>query len=331
MPESPYKAFIQEHLNYTLTETGFTELGEKAITDTYIGKVRDVYTRGEGNDKDIVLVTTDRQSAFDRILAAIPFKGQVLNQISAFWFEQTKDLAPNHVVSMPDPNVLIAKPTTVFPVEFVVRGYITGVTGTSIWKAYEKGDREFCGNILPDGLGKNQQLPEIIITPTTKSDEHDEAISPAKIIERGLMTQEDWDTCAGYALAIFKRGQEIAAKNGMILVDTKYEFGKTAEGEILLIDEVHTPDSSRYWLANTYEQRMQEGSEPDNIDKEFLRLWFVDHCDPYNDPELPAAPDELVVELSSRYISLYEAITGRTFEFPDTNTAIAQRIAANVK
>lgn len=301
------KQKIKNHLNTCLTETDFVGLGKK-----YRGKVRDTYDLGDR----LLLVTTDRQSAFDRILAAIPFKGQVLNQVSVWWFEQTKDIVPNHVLAVPHPNVMIAKKCTVFPVEFVVRGFLTGVTSTSAWVAYSQGERNFCGNVLPDGMVKNQAFAQPIITPTTKSDTHDEKISAAEIVRRGLMTQADWDTCARYSLALFERGQSIAQQHGLTLVDTKYEFGKLPDGTIILVDELHTPDSSRYWLAGTH----------DHIDKEFLRLWFVEHCDPYHDAELPPAPKELVIELAARYIQLYEMITGQAFVYPNADQPTLERI-----
>jgi phosphoribosylaminoimidazole-succinocarboxamide synthase len=314
-----YKDTISQNLNNCLTETNLPLSGKK------IGKVRDSYAL---EDK-MVLITTDRQSAFDRILASIPFKGQVLNQTSAWWFEQTKHIVDNHVIDVPDPNVTIGKKCEVFPVEFVVRGYITGTTDTSAWMNYKDGVREFCGNTLPEGLVKNQKFDTPIVTPTTKADDHDESISAKEIVSRGLMSQEDWDYVSGKALELFKFGQAQAAKNGLILVDTKYEFGKDADGKILLIDEIHTPDSSRYWIAESYEDRMAKGEEPENIDKEFLRLWFRDNCDPYNDAELPPAPDELVTELSRRYIMLYEVITGQKFEFPEGD--INERLSRNLE
>lgn len=313
---------IQHHLKNCLTSTDFSKLGAK-----YQGKVRDTYDMGD----KLLMVTTDRQSAFDRILAAVPFKGQVLNQVSQFWFEQTKDIVANHMIAVPDPNVMLVKKVQVFPIEFVVRGYLTGSTSTAVWTAYKRGDREFCGNSLPDNMVKNQPFPQPIITPTTKSDEHDESISAEQIVARGLMSQTDWDACAHIALQLFKRGQEIARQHGMILVDTKYEMGKDAAGNIMLVDEIHTPDSSRYWIAGTYEQRMKDGAEPENIDKEFLRLWFVDHCDPYKDKVLPEAPAELIVELSSRYIRLYESITGQEFVYPQDNIPVIERIQNNLQ
>ncbi|MEK7212988.1 MAG: phosphoribosylaminoimidazolesuccinocarboxamide synthase [Patescibacteria group bacterium] len=315
-----YTNIIKQNLKNCLTETNLGA-GKKRV-----GKVRDTY---ELADK-MILITTDRQSAFDRILASIPFKGQVLNQTSAWWFKQMEKIIPNHVISIPDPNVTVGKKCTVFPVEFVVRGYITGTTDTSAWVNYQKGVRNFCGNTLPEGLKKNQQFAKPIITPTTKSDEHDRSISPAEIVAEKLMSQTDWDYVSGKALEIFSLGQKLAVEHGLILVDTKYEFGKDAEGNILLIDEIHTPDSSRYWLANTYEEKINRGEEPDNIDKEFLRLWFKEHCDPYHDKELPPAPDDLVIELSSRYIKLFEMITGEKFAFPD-NTNINERLKNNLK
>ncbi len=315
-----YTLIIEKNLDNCLTETGLIQGTKK------IGKVRDRY---DLPDK-VILITTDRQSAFDRILAAIPFKGQVLNQTSAWWFDKTKHIVPNHVLAIPDPNVTVGKKCTVFPVEFVVRGYITGTTSTSAWVNYDKGMRDYCGNILPDGLKKNQQFNSPIVTPTTKSDEHDRLISPQEIVSEGLMTQSDWDFVSTKALELFTYGQKVAAEHGLILADTKYEFGKDENGQITLIDEIHTPDSSRYWIADSYEERLKNNLEPENIDKEFLRLWFTKNCDPYNDKELPPAPKELVVELSRRYIQLYEMITGEKFVFPDEES-INERIEKNLR
>jgi phosphoribosylaminoimidazole-succinocarboxamide synthase len=315
-----YQEIIKQNLNNCLTTTNFDQLGKK-----YEGKVRDTYDLGD----KLILITTDRQSAFDRILASIPFKGQALNQVSQFWFANTRKIIDNALIESPDPNVAVMKKCEVIPIEVVVRGYITGVTGTSAWMAYSKGQRDFCGNILPEGLKKNQKFDKPIITPTTKDEEHDEKISGVQAVKRGLVSQEDWDYISAKAIELFNYGTEIAAKNGLILVDTKYEFGKDVDGNILLIDEVHTPDSSRYWLADSYEERIKAGQEPENIDKEFLRLWFKDHCDPYNDPKLPPAPDELVIELSARYIKLYEMITGKKFEFPEEGSVL-ERIERNL-
>jgi len=316
-----YKDRIKVELNNTLTKTSLSS-GDKRT-----GKVRDQYAL----DNKIALITTDRQSAFDRVLASIPFKGQVLNLTSAWWFEQTKSIINNHVINVPDPNVTLAKKCNVFPIEFVVRGYITGSTSTALWTVYNNGDREYCGNVLPEGLVKNQKLDANMLTPTTKEEHHDRPIAPDEIVNEEWMTQENWDYCSQKALELFSFGQQKAAENGMILVDTKYEMGSDADGNIVLIDEIHTPDSSRYWIAESYDKRMAMGDEPQNIDKEFLRLWFVDNCDPYNDEILPDAPEELVMELSSRYIYLYETITGGLFPFPDAGKSIQDRITTNLK
>jgi phosphoribosylaminoimidazole-succinocarboxamide synthase len=316
-----YKSLIKNQIKNCLTETQLP-FGIKRS-----GKVRDSY---EIEDQ-IIFITTDRQSAFDRILASIPFKGQVLNQTSAWWFEQTTNIIANHLVEIPDPNATIAKKCQVFPVEFVVRGYITGSTSTALWTHYANGERNYCGNQLPEGLHKNQKLSAPIITPTTKDVVHDRSMSPAEIIAEGLMSAADWEYCSTKALELFRYGQDIAAQHGLILVDTKYEMGKDAEDNVLLIDEIHTPDSSRYWLKQSYLKRFAQGREPENIDKEFLRLWFKDHCDPYHDAVLPPAPEELIIELSRRYILLYEKIIGRKFEFPDPKQPIHDRIKFNLE
>src|SRR3989344_9283750 len=266
----------------------------------------------------MILITTDRQSAFDRVLAAIPFKGQVLNQTSAWWFEHTKDIIPNFVLDVPDPNVTIGKKCRVFPFEVIVRGYLTGSTDTSAWVNYQKGVRNFCGNKLPEGMMKNQKFNAPIVTPTTKFEKHDRNISKNDILAEHFAEPWACDFIFEKALALFAFGQAVAEKHGLILVDTKYEFGQDEKGNVILIDEIHTPDSSRYWLKDTYQERIARGLEPDNIDKEFLRLWFADHCDPYHDEVLPEAPGELVVELSSRYIKLYEMITGEKFKVEES-------------
>ncbi|PSC76321.1 Phosphoribosylaminoimidazole-succinocarboxam ide chloroplastic [Micractinium conductrix] len=292
----------------------------------YTGKVRDTYDLGD----KLVIVTTDRQSAFDRLLAAIPCKGQVLNQTSAWWMHHTQHIVGNALLSMPDPNACIMKKCEVFPVEFVCRGFMTGSTDTSLWTHYKAGEREYCGNTFPDGMRKNDRLAQNVITPTTKAVDHDVPISPADIVAQGLMSQADWDAVSAAALALFAFGQDQAARRGLLLVDTKYEFGKDTEGNILLIDEIHTPDSSRYWIADTYEQRHGEGGEPQNIDKEFLRLWFRANCDPYNDPVLPEAPAELRSELGRRYVLLYEKITGQAFQPASLAEEPAARMRRNV-
>ncbi|KAK8947407.1 hypothetical protein KSP39_PZI006766 [Platanthera zijinensis] len=290
------------------------------------GKVRDVY-EGKGY---MVLVTTDRQSAFDRVLASIPFKGQVLNETSMWWFKNTEHIVPNAVVCSPDKNVTIAKKCSVFQVEFVVRGFVTGSTDTSLWTVYNNGIRSYCGNILPDGMKKNQKLSANILTPTTKATDHDVPVSPDEIVKMGLMTKDEYLDVSRKALSLFAYGQQVSLSHGLLLVDTKYEFGKDKDGNIMLIDEVHTPDSSRYWIANSYEERFNSGLEPENMDKEFLRLWFKDHCNPYEDEVLPDAPEGLVCELAWRYISLYETITDSKFEIPVSKESIHDRISKNV-
>ncbi|CAL0317846.1 unnamed protein product [Lupinus luteus] len=329
---SPRKQQILEAIdtkslsNRCLSETNL-HLTVPGIGSKIPGKVRDIYDSGDY----LVLVTTDRQSAFDRILASIPFKGQVLNETSLWWFERTKHITSNAVVSAPDKNVTIAKKCTVFPVEFVARGFVTGSTDTSLWTVYNNGIRNYCGNVLVDGLVKNQKLPENILTPTTKAADHDVPITPDEIIERGLMTRADYEEASAKALSLFEYGQQqVASEHGLILVDTKYEFGKANDGSILLIDEVHTPDSSRYWIANSYLERFQNGLDPENVDKEFLRLWFKSHCDPYKDEVLPDAPEDLVRELAWRYIFLYETITKSKFEVLSTEEPIHDRISRNV-
>ena len=237
---------------------------------------------------------------------------------------------PNHLISTPDPNVSIVEKCTVFPVEFVVRGYITGTTDTSLWTVYNNGDREYCGNSLPEGLKKNDKLDKPMLTPTTKDKVHDRPVSREEIIDLGLMSAEDYDLAAKMSLDLFAFGQEAAKKNGLILVDTKYEIGTDSKGKIKFVDEIHTPDSSRFWISSSYKDRINSGQEPENIDKEFLRLWFAKNCDPYNDEVLPDAPEDLVAELSARYILLYELITGEKFIFPNLND-INKRITENIK
>lgn len=311
---------IKEHINDVLKETDFKNLGERKV-----GKVRDIYTLPD----KIILISTDRHSSFDRIITHIPFKGEVLNQISAFWFDQTKDIIQNHVLSVPDPNVLIAKKCKPLPIEAIIRGYITGVTSTSLWTHYKDGKRDFGNFVLPEGLKKNQKLDEPVFTPSTKFEEHDRTLSPDEIVAEGLLSHEMVEEVERVTKELFKRGQEIALKRGLILVDTKYEFGLDENGKLILIDEIHTPDSSRYWKANSYEERFSKGEEPEYFDKEFLRLWFKDHCDPYKDKVLPEAPIDLVAELSRRYIEIYEIITGKIFEH-NFNVPILERIKNNL-
>ncbi len=315
------KQTIEQNINRVLKETDFKNIGERKK-----GKVRDIYIQ----DDKLILVSTDRHSSFDRIIAHIPFKGQVLTQISRWWFEQTEDIIQNHVLDVPDPNVVVAKKCKVIPLEMVVRGYITGVTGTALWTNYQKGQRDFGGFTLPDSMKKNQKLEEPVLTPTTKSDEHDRPVTPKEIVDEKIVEPDLWEKLSKTAIALFKRGQEVAAKKGLILVDTKYEFGLDDGGNLTLIDEIHTPDSSRYWKLDTYQARFDEGKEPEYFDKEFLRLWFKENCDPYNDPVLPEAPAEMVTELASRYIQIYEQVTDEKFE-TDLETPITDRIAKNLE
>ena len=303
-----------------LEKTNFKNLGEK-----YVGKVRDVYNQ----DDKVILISTDRYSAFDRNLALIPRKGQVLTQVSKFWFENTKDIVQNHVIDFPDPNVVVGKKCAVLPVEMVVRGYITGVTGTALWILYQKGQRDFSDFVLPDGMKKNQKLDQPVLTPTTKFEAHDRPLTSKIILEEKIMVPEVWQKVSEITLKLFARGQELALERGLILVDTKYEFGLNEDGEVMLIDEIHTPDSSRYWQANSYKERIEQGLEPENFDKEFLRLWFKEHCDPYKDKILPPAPAEMVAELSRRYVQICEQITGVPF-VAETGD-IEKRIENNLK
>ncbi|HTX91434.1 MAG TPA: phosphoribosylaminoimidazolesuccinocarboxamide synthase [Anaerolineales bacterium] len=276
------------------------------------GKVRDWYDLPDGKR---LLVTTDRLSAFDRILARVPYKGQVLNQLTNWWFDQTADIVPNHKVSVPDPNAVVANLAEPFLVEVIVRGYITGVTSTALWYRYSLGERDIYGYRFPEGLKKNSRLPEPIITPTTKgvAGAHDERLTCAEVTEKGLLDKQTWDQVQAAALAIFERGQDLAAKAGLILVDTKYEFGRTPDRKVVLIDEVNTPDSSRFWKADTYAGRLAKGEEPENFDKEFVRIAYADKG--YRgDGEIPQMPADLWVAASQRYIAIYEMLTRCTFE-----------------
>ena len=308
-----------------LKETNFDFLGKKRG-----GKVRDIYEPSTGSGQgSLILISTDRHSSFDRLIAHVPHKGQVLNQVSAWWFEQTKDIVPNHVLAVPDPNVTVGKKCRMVPVEAVVRGYLTGVTDTAIWTRYSKGERNFGGVTLPEGMKKNQKLSRPIFDPTTKEEKHDRTLTPEEMIAEGFVTKELFEKVKQTALALFAKGQEIAAQRGLILVDTKYEFGTDEIGNLVLIDEIHTPDSSRYWQTEGYEEGLQKGGEPKSFDEEFLRLWFKENCDPYKDEVLPEAPKELVEELSRRYIQTYEQITGGKFQPADV--PIIPRIKRNLK
>lgn len=311
---------LRSALGRTLVRTDFPSLGT-----AYEGKVRDNYTRGDQR----IIIVSDRISAFDRVLGTIPFKGQVLNRMAAWWFEHTRDVVPNHMRAIPDPNVLVCEECKPLPVEMVMRAYLTGTTSTSIWTHYERGAREFCGHALPEGMKKHQRLQAPILTPATKAPkgEHDVSMSREGILAAGGISAADFDAAAGLAKALFERGQAIAQERGLILVDTKYEFGKTARGDIVVVDEIHTPDSSRYWLASTYEERLRGGGDPDPLDKDVVRRHFA--AQGYQgDGDPPPLPDDVRIAAAKKYIEAFERITGETFE-PNTEEPIA-RITKNL-
>jgi phosphoribosylaminoimidazole-succinocarboxamide synthase len=286
------------------------------LPNPYFGKVRDCY---DLPDNTRLLISSDRISAFDQILAVIPWKGQVLTQLARYWFDHTADIAPNHVIGYPDPNVVHCKRVSILPVEVVVRGYLAGSTSTSILTQYKTGMRQMYGHILPEGLRDNDALPAPIITPTSKAFDggHDEPLTAAEIVDTGLLTKAQWDEVSQKALALFARGQKMSEKQGLILVDTKYEFGTDTDGNILLADEIHTPDSSRYWIAEGYEDALTLGTRPASFDKDVIRSWVVARCDPYKD-KIPDIPLEMIEKTAIVYIRAYEAITGRPF-IPDAS------------
>lgn len=311
---------FREALSHPLDATDFPALGVK-----YEGKVRDNYTRAG----ERTIIVTDRISAFDRVLGTLPLKGQVLNWIAAWWFEKTTHIAPNHVLRVPDPNVMVAVECKPLPVEMIVRAYLTGTTSTSIWVHYKNGARSFCGHALPDGLKQNQKLPQVLLTPSTKAahGDHDVSASREEILSLTGMPAEDFDTAAQMALELFAFGQEVCAKQGLILVDTKYEFGKTSDGRIVLIDEIHTPDSSRFWYSNTYPERFAAGEQPESFDKEYVRRWLKERGFTGDGP-IPAIPDEIKIEAVKRYVEAVQTITGEAFE-PNLEAPIA-RIRRNL-
>lgn len=313
---------ILKALPKVLKTIDIPQLGEK-----HQGKVRDFYVLPDKR----VTITTDRQSAFDVILGYIPFKGAVLNQLAAFWFQKTKHIVPNHLISIPDPNILISKHCQMIPVEMVVRGYLSGVTKTSIWYSYEKGEREIYGIKFPDGMKKNQKLPTPIITPTTHpeagSSLHDERLTKKEIIDKKIISKNLYEQMEKVSLALFEYGSKICKKKGLILVDTKYEFG-IYDGKLILVDEIHTPDSSRFWIAATYEKNFKNNKEPENFDKEFLRLWYAQKGFLGNGKP-PKMSEKLIIDLARRYIAIYEKITGKKFDpfmYP-----IEKRIIDNLK
>lgn len=314
---------LAPHLHNVLADATIPEL-----PNHYRGKVRDNYDLPDGRR---IIVASDRLSAFDIILTCIPFKGQVLTQTARFWFEQTADIVANHVIEYPDPNVVVCKRLKILPVEVVVRDYLTGTTSTSIWSMYKAGRRSMYGVTLPDGMHEHQKLPETIITPTTKADigGHDEPLSPQEIIERGILPKDLWEQVSDVALKLFARGRETAARHGLILVDTKYEFGVDEAGNLMLADEIHTPDSSRYWMAGSYAERLKAGQRPESFDKDFVRTWVSQRCDPYKGP-IPTIPDELVLDTAAVYIHAYEMITGHSFAVPDAAEPVLERIRGNL-
>jgi len=297
---------LQETCERTLAETDFRELGTREV-----GKVRDSYI----SDERRFIVVTDRVSCFDVVVGTLPFKGQVLNQIAAFWFETTASIAPNHLIEVPDPNVSVVRECRPLPVEFIYRGYLTGSTSTSIWTAYERGERRYCGHALPDGLRKHERLPEPLLTPTTKAPrgEHDELTSRDDLIARGILSEARYEEAAAITRRLFAAGQRWAESRGLILVDTKYELGLDADDRIVVIDEIHTPDSSRYWYRDAYIRAMSEGRDPQALDKEYVRRWLGDHGYRGEGP-IPELPLDVRCEAARRYIEAFEQISGRAFE-----------------
>jgi phosphoribosylaminoimidazole-succinocarboxamide synthase len=310
---------IRDFLDRTLVRTHFDALGTR-----YEGKVRDTYRRND----ELVLVTTDRISSFDHVLSGtIPFKGQILNRIAAYFFNATADLVPNHVREVPDPNVTVATACDAVPVEFVMRGYLAG----QAWRAYDAGAREMCGQPLPDGLKQNSPLPEPILTPATKAEEgHDENVSREEVLNRGLMDADTFDRCARYAQTLYRRGAKMAEKRNLILVDTKYEFGRALDGAIVLIDEVHTPDCSRYFYAEGYQERLADDRPQRQLSKEFVRDWLRDHgFTGQAGQAMPDLPDDLCVKVTERYIELFEQLTGTRFDadlHPDPEQRIREAL-----
>ena len=309
---------LRQELERTLDDTDFPELGLKTR-----GKVRDSY-RQAGR---LIIITTDRISAFDRVLGTIPFKGQVLNQLANYWFDASRPVAPNHVAAAPDPSVMVVKECDQLALEFVVRDYITGVTKTSLWYNYQRGVREYCGHALPEGLRRDQKLAQTILTPTTKFEAHDRPVSRAQAIAEGLLDAATFDAAADICMRLFAFGVERARQRGLILVDTKYELGRY-QGQLLISDEIHTPDSSRYWFADTYEKLFQAGAGQRRIDKEYVREWFAAQGF-RGDGEPPPMPDEVRIEAARRYIQAYETITGR--EFIADERPPRDRIRANLR
>ncbi len=315
------ESVLRELCDQTLERSDLPELGRREE-----GKVRDSYI----GEKRRTIVVSDRVSCFDVVVGTIPLKGQVLNQLAAFWFEKTRDIAPNHMIEVPDPCVSLVHEVEILPVEFVMRGYLTGVSNTSIWTAYEKGAREYCGHTLPEGMTKHEQFAEPLLTPTTKAPhgEHDELTSRAAILESGVLSEEIYDKAADLSHRLFAAGQQFTASRGMILVDTKYEIGLDSGGELVVADEVHTPDSSRYWYTESYDAAMREGLDPKALDKEYVRRWLTSEHDYRGDGSPPPLTEDVRVEAARRYIEAYERVTG--LEFQANMEPPEQRIRQNL-
>ena len=311
---------IQSQLDNCLLEARFPQW-EKLYKK---GKVRDMYLLPGKR----ILIATDRQSAFDHVLGAIPLKGQVLNRIAQYWFEQTADIAPNQIIEVPDANVTIARELKILPIEIVVRKYLTGSSDTAIWTHYNNGVRQYCGHTLPEGMVKNQPFEQAIITPTTKDEVHDELISRDEILAQKLVATETWEKVEDVALRLFARGEELAAKQGLILVDTKYEMGLDEEGNVTLADEVHTPDSSRFWVKGSYDERNARGEEPESLDKEFLRLWLREKG--ISDTHIPTLDYDIRTQVAERYIDLYERVTGKEFVAELADKPVQKRIQERI-
>lgn len=327
-------ATLRSALGDALSKTSAAALGIRPNSCSfYEGKVRDNYSFAQGTahaEASRFIVATDRISAFDVVLGTLPFKGQVLNKLSTFWFDRTASAVPNHMLASIDPQAVLAKDCTPLKVEIVVRAYLTGVTSTSVWTAYSKGEREFCGHALPEGLSKNDRLPKPIITPSTKAEKggHDRSVSRAELLSLGAVSEAHFDRASELALALFAAGQAHCEKNGLMLVDTKYEFGVTSAGEVVVIDEIHTPDSSRFWQLGSYAARMSAGQEPESFDKEFLRRWLFERGFSGEGP-VPPLTDDIRVEAARRYIAAYEQIVGSAF-VPDPEPPL-DRLRAAVK
>lgn len=305
----------------------FADASKLPLPNHYPGKVRDVYDLGNGN---LLMATSDRLSAFDRAITTVPHKGAILNAITKFWFDRTAPIIPNAVIAYPDPNVMVVKKLNMLPVEVVVRAYMTGSTGTSIWTKYKNGEREMYGHTFPEGMVKNQKLEKNIVTPTTKG-KSDDPISGAEIISSGLVEEKLWNQTEEAALALFAYGQKIAAEQGLILVDTKYEFGTDENGTLYIADEIHTPDSSRYWIEASYAERLAAGKDPEGLDKEFVRLWLTERMeDPYNSP-IPEITEQDLEMFSQRYQSLFKHVTGQQYIAEQTADNIDTRILKNIQ